>query len=215
MVIGILIALSINNWNEERKAAKREKLFLNEFRTSIDKNLFDYDQQYNPRLEIKKGGLDSLHHYISNNLVIDDSLFVIFYIRMRRDIRLGHDEGPYEALKSSGLDYIRNDSLRSTINNAYNILPIFEFFSHQTVAENNPRIIELEYEILNLKTFREQQDSKYPEFDVKVDNVIANQDFLWIYNLELQKYNDYIVRLKQMKNTLHELKAQLEEELSK
>ena len=214
VVIGILIALTINNGNEERKATKRERLLLKEFKTSIERDFSNFDLQYDPRLERKKSGLDSLYYYMHSDEVIHDSLFIKFYIKMRQGIRLGHDAGPYEALKSTGLDYIRNDSLRSAINKTYTILPFFQFFSHQTDAENNPRISELEYKVLNLNTFKESND-RFPELSVKVDNVIANQDFLWIYSLELQKYNEYINRLRQMKTSLNELKVQLEEELKK
>ena len=215
VVIGILIALSINNWNEERKATKREKLFLKEFKTSINRDLFNFDKQYGPRLERKKKGLDSLFHYIQYGNDIHNSLFIKFYNNMRQSIRLGHDSGPYEALKSSGLDYIRNDSLRTAINRTYTLLPFFQYFSHQIDAENNPRISELEYKILNLKTFEPQDDRKYLELVVKVDKIIANQDFLWIYNLEQQKYNSYIIRLGTMKAALNELKTQIEKELKK
>jgi len=214
VVVGILIALQINNWNEERKAIAREKLFLNEFKTSINKDLFNFDR-YGPRLKRKKSGLDSLSHYIQNGQDIHDSLFIKFYFQMRQGIRLGHDNGAYEALKSSGLDYIRNDSLRASINKTYTILPFFQFFSHQMDEEYSPRISELEYKIFNLKANKQQDDSKYLAYDVKVDKIIANQDFLWIYNWELQKYTNYISRLGQMTGALNELKVQLEKELKK
>lgn len=35
VVLRILIALQINNWNKERRASKREVLFLKEFNISI------------------------------------------------------------------------------------------------------------------------------------------------------------------------------------
>ena len=134
---------------------------------------------------------------------------------MRQGIRLRYDNGPYEALKSSGLDYINNDSLRTAINKTYSMLPIFQYFSNQIDDYNDPKISELENKILNIKTFQQSGNRKYPEFNVKVDNIIANQDFLQIYNLELQKYNSYIFRLGQMKSTLNRLKAQIEKDLKK
>ncbi len=131
VVIGILIALQINNWNEEQKAAKKEKLFLKEFETSINRTLLNFDKQYGPRFERKKTGLDSLYHYMQYGHDIHDTLFIDFYNKMKQGIRLEHDQGPYEALKSIGLDYIRNDSLRTAINRTYTTLPFFQFFSNQ------------------------------------------------------------------------------------
>jgi len=215
VVIGILIALQLNNWNEDRKANKREKLFLQEFINSIDSDLIRYDNWYGWRLERKKSGLDSLLHYMKYDNNIHDTLFIKFYGNMRSGIRLSYDSGPYEALKSSGLDYIRNDSLRTAVNRTYTLMPSLQSFSHRTDAEYNPRISELEYKILNIKTFEQQDDVKYSEFEVKVNKIITNKDFLWIYDMELNKYNEYIRRLEQMKSTLKELKAKIEKELKK
>ena len=38
VVIGILIALQINNWNEARKNSKREQLYLESFKEDLLKN---------------------------------------------------------------------------------------------------------------------------------------------------------------------------------
>ena len=43
VVIGILIALQINNWNEDRKDKKLELQLLKSFERSLDKDLSDMD----------------------------------------------------------------------------------------------------------------------------------------------------------------------------
>tara|TARA_R110002074_G_C11968398_1_gene610414 strand:- start:60 stop:467 length:408 start_codon:yes stop_codon:yes gene_type:complete len=134
---------------------------------------------------------------------------------MSMDIRLKHDRGPYEALKSSGLDYIRNDSLRTAINRTYTSLPQLQFFSHSYDTQSNPKISELEYQISNIKTFNHKGDKIFAEYEVKIDEIITDQNFLWIYDMQSRKYNRYITRLEQMKSALNELKVQIEEELKK
>ena len=215
VVIGILIALSINNWNEDQKAINKEKLILQEFKTSINKDLLGYDENYVLRLERKKSGLDSLLYYMKNNHNIHDSLFKKFYGMMSSNIKLTHDGGPYEALKSSGLYNIKNDSLRTAINRTYINLMRWQLFSHNTDAENNTKISELENKVSNIKTFEYQGDRIFPMYEIKVDKIITNQDFLQIYHLQLRKYNTYIHRLGQMKSALMELKAKIDEELKK
>ncbi len=217
VVFGILIALTINNWNEDRKETKKERLILKEFKTSIDNDLLSYDLNYGWRLERKRTGLDSLLFYMKNGVKIHDTLFIIFYGMMSMDIRLTHDEGPYEALKSSGLDHIKNDSLRTAINRTYINLVIWELFSYNTDAENNPMISELEKEISNIKTFNYKGafSAIRPEYEIKVERILTNQDFLRIYNLQANKYNTYMHRLEQMKSALIDLKAQIEKELKK
>jgi type II secretory pathway pseudopilin PulG len=39
VVIGILVALSINNWNESRKEQQQEMVILNELQNEFNRNL--------------------------------------------------------------------------------------------------------------------------------------------------------------------------------
>ena len=213
VVIGILIALQIDNWNEERKGKQKEMLFLKEFQGAINTDLYNYEMRYTPRLERKKRGLDSLMAYIYNQKDIHDTLFIRYYIQMRQGIRLGYSNGPYEALKSTGLDFIKNDSLRSAINDTYALLPFFMSFSHQRDDGSNARINELEYNFLNHSAFEQEDGSKSLGVQLKVNDVINNQDFLWVYDLEERKYEEYITRLQQMTASLKFLKDKIDEEL--
>ncbi len=215
VVIGIIIALQINNWNEERKTNQKQIVFLKEFKVSIENDLRNYDLQYGPRLLRKKSGLDSLMTYIHNKNEISDSLFIKFYKQLGQGIRLGYDNGPYDALKSSGLDFIKNDSLRTAINRTYTVLPFFQFFSHSMEDEYDSRIADLEYKILDHKPILNKDGTKAIDFKLKVTNIMSNQDFLWIYDLEQQKYYTYIFRMGQMKAALLDLKEKIEIELTK
>ena len=131
VVIGILIALSINNWNEKRKIKNKETVILKELLTSINSDLKAYESFSGPRIERKKRGLDSLFSHIFDKKEIKDSLFIDFYTNMSQDIFLRFDNGPFEDLKSSGLDIISNDDLRTAINNAYTVkLPLYTHSSN-------------------------------------------------------------------------------------
>ena len=52
VVIGILIALSINNWNEERVLKNKAYSFLNQINTDLSLDLRFYDYMINSSLEI-------------------------------------------------------------------------------------------------------------------------------------------------------------------
>jgi hypothetical protein len=80
VVIGILIALQINNWNEERKELKRSKDFLTEFKKDLEKDTLGMNRVIKlvkKRIEIEKWALqrinytptqvDSLHSAIYTN----------------------------------------------------------------------------------------------------------------------------------------------------
>ncbi|GAA4806936.1 DUF6090 family protein [Litoribaculum gwangyangense] len=214
VVIGILIALQINNWNESRKINKKESLILNELLNSINKDLQAYEDFLVPRIEKKQSGLDSLLTYIFDKKIIQDSLFLDFYTNLGQDVYMRFDNGPFEALKSNGLDIISNDSLRTAINNAYTAeLPIYTFFSNDFYNQKKTKISELQHKFLKLKRVIHKDGRKHIHFDLKVDDILNNQDFLWVFDLERQKYQEFKSRLKQIKTTLLELKIMIESEL--
>ena len=216
VVIGILIALSINNWNDGRKVNKKESLILNELLNSINKDLKAYEDFLIPRIEKKESGLDSLQAYMFDKKIIQDSLFLDFYANLKQDVYMRFDNGPFEALKSNGLDIISNNSLRTTINNAYTTeLPLYTFFSNDLYDETKPEISELQHKFIKLKQVFHKDGRKHIHFDLKVHDILNNQDFLWVFDIERRKYQEYKSRLKQIKTTLLELKTMIESELEK
>lgn len=64
VVVGILIALSINNWNEQRKEYKKEKLTIIILSEEIEKNLLSFQEDFDNNALI----LDSLTLYLKGNL---------------------------------------------------------------------------------------------------------------------------------------------------
>ena len=174
VVIGILIALSINNWNEKRKIKNKETVILKELLTSINSDLKAYESFSGPRIERKKRGLDSLFSHIFDKKEIKDSLFIDFYTNMSQDIFLRFDNGPFEDLKSSGLDIISNDALRTAINNAYAVkLPLYTHLSNILYEESKPEISKLEYKFL--------KEIDLPSFDCFQNSFFASVKFLQTY----------------------------------
>jgi uncharacterized membrane-anchored protein YhcB (DUF1043 family) len=63
VVIGILIALSINNWNENQKNTKWEQRFLKDLRNELQSDLSQLNNSYG--IQAKKGEtLKNLMHLI-------------------------------------------------------------------------------------------------------------------------------------------------------
>ena len=134
---------------------------------------------------------------------------------MSQDIFVRFDNGPFEGLKSSGLDIISNDSLRSAINNAYTVkLPSYTHFSNSLYDESKPKISKLEYKFLNLIPILHKDGSKNLHFNLKEIDILNNQDFLWILDIEQKKYDEYKLQVKQIRTTLNQLKTDIEIELA-
>lgn len=138
VVIGILIALQINNWNEGQKSKTYENKILKEIRASLTKDLEHTKTNLLPGLLRKEEATASILKTVAYNIADHDS------ITIRRDLNhIGitlsfiHDRGPYESLKANGLEKISNDSLRSALVRAYEVdLPLRKEQSEQYNAEN-------------------------------------------------------------------------------
>ena len=110
VVIGILIALSINNWNEEKKVNIFEKKLLEDLFPFVESNMWQLDMSIKGSERHIKSAEIILTH-LENNLPYHDSLDYHF----SRAISWNHPtikNTAYETLKAYGMNTIKNDSLR-------------------------------------------------------------------------------------------------------
>ncbi|NND80395.1 MAG: hypothetical protein HKN53_10890 [Maribacter sp.] len=134
--IGILIALQVNNWNENRKLRNTETGLLKELKADLTATLDDLRSD----IELTNRTLtftDSLYKKMRIHLMnkstepfpvkINDLLNPILYPKL----------GAYEALQSYGIHNISNDSLRRDITDLYQL-------QLTRVAEVERRIIEFD-----------------------------------------------------------------------
>ena len=117
VVIGILIALQINTWNEERKLKSKERKSLTELRKDLNQNLNDIGIYIISLQKCKKSNETIIYH-IENKLVYNDSLDYHFSM-LYPFISFTINQTTYETLKQNGFDLISNDSLRNSISNLY------------------------------------------------------------------------------------------------
>ncbi len=113
VVIGILIALQINNWNENVKESQTERKLLIQLQRDLQK--CHADLEGNIRIHDRvNSSANILINYMNSNLPYHDSLanhFASAFLWSRLII----DEGAYETIKSHGLDIISNSQLRDQI----------------------------------------------------------------------------------------------------
>lgn len=117
VVIGILIALQINNWNEKRKEVKVETKILLEIKNNLQSDLIDLEENI-----INYGKRAKSHEYIINwiesNQSFQDSLQnSIFITSYPSDIFINRTA--YENLKGYGLSSVSSESLRNQISHLY------------------------------------------------------------------------------------------------
>jgi hypothetical protein len=117
VIVGILVAFSLNDWNENRKAQNAELSILNELISGLemDSNNLNYHidlhNQAIQSCEIVLKALNELEEY-------NDSLAFHFAAVHYKTV-FASTRGAYESLKSMGFESISNKSLRLEVINLY------------------------------------------------------------------------------------------------
>ena len=117
VVIGILIALQINNWNEQRKLIQLELNAMSEVRDDLVYSMDDIIQN----LGLMTNWLESawkIKRLIKTSEVFPDSLGADL-LKMTRDEYLFASSKTYSALQSAGFKVIKNDEIRGRLDNLY------------------------------------------------------------------------------------------------
>jgi hypothetical protein len=117
VVIGILIALQINNWNGNRITSNEQIKILKALKIGLESDLADL--KFNEKsIESSISSANKVIYSLENNLPYRDS--VPDYIgHMMFPIMFVHSTSAFETLKSKGINLIKNDNLRDEIINVY------------------------------------------------------------------------------------------------
>ena len=117
VVFGILIALQINNWNEEVKLKELEIATLKNFETSLRSDMVSLDQNYAFTMR-SKSSIELLIEAKDDNLPWHDSLEIHFgnvayYWINTMNLNV------YETVKAKDWDIISDDSLKNALSSHY------------------------------------------------------------------------------------------------
>lgn len=121
VVLGILIALQINIWNESRKDRAFEVKMLKEIKKALENDILSFERSV-LRLSKLDSATSVMAKHIFEKSTFEDSLYYKGESRwyyLRTGIQYQYNRGPYEAIKSSGIDKISNDSLRNALIKLY------------------------------------------------------------------------------------------------
>ncbi len=117
VMVGILLALQVNNWNDDRKDGAKEVRILREMRENLDSDLKDcrYNIVRNGQLLL---GNQAVLKHLTERTPLHDSLRV-HYGSIFGNTTLTANTSAYDNLKSIGFNLIRNDSLRQMVTTLY------------------------------------------------------------------------------------------------
>lgn len=211
VVIGILIALQINNWNEAKKNDKIEISILHELLSDSKTNILSLEED----ILLNKAAIRSnelIERLLTNKRPYHDSLDVHFgFIQYNTQFTI--NTGGYENLKSRGFEYISNDTLRKSIIDLYDrwydfVKDLGETNNKISIEQFNPK-----YRLF-FKDYKRILVTNYVSFKpLNYDDLIDNDSFLRL--ISEQKYNnDFTIQvlenaIKAITDLIDSLEAEL------
>ena len=156
VVIGILIALSINNWNEEKKSIKKGREILTDLRENVEYNTIRFQKDIDITREVINS-IDIILKNIKVTKVYNDSLGKHFRRLTYWETSRWKSSG-YKAIISHGVEIIESKKLREDIIDLYEII-YPEIAEYTRISEGNntslmPKMLE----------FLERESSTSTEF---------------------------------------------------
>lgn len=113
VVFGILIALQINNWNEEKKLHKREIALLSELKSNLEVNVTNLESDISVQENSYQDILQIIDYAVKRKPYNDSIPLFLRDASFAPDVIL--TASAFETLKSTGLGLIRTDTLRRAI----------------------------------------------------------------------------------------------------
>jgi hypothetical protein len=118
VVIGILIALQINNWNQTNQTKAKEIEVLKDLKKGLNYDILQMDSVFT-QYERAKFSIHKILNHFKENRPYSDTLDAHFFNSTVVFDSGGLTNGVYETLKSFGLDLISNKDIRDLIISVY------------------------------------------------------------------------------------------------
>ncbi|MBT8299792.1 MAG: hypothetical protein EX254_11265 [Flavobacteriaceae bacterium] len=212
VVFGILIALQINNWNEERKDRNREQLILKNLKSDFTTNINNVNDAYNSFIQAYDASVTLLEIIRSEDDIDSSEIEQLVDDILNKTKSLDIITGSInEMLNTGSINLIRDTNLKTQLSNwsfhqtdteddiviyrAY----LFDFFIPSLtnkVRLRNMGVLEFFDEDLNLKDIAPSNfsiDYNQTIRSVEFENEVYNNALNYMYALNSYKlFNDYL-----------------------
>ena len=177
VVIGILIALQVNNFNEIRIEKKAMKDYFQKIASNIHDDLKESERLLKFRqdhiISCNKASKSLIESNFSDQMSIQKAIF-----EMIIEVQLNYNKDAFESLKSSGyLRYLKNQKIEDLLNDYYSQINQIEMF--EIDQRNWANALELELD-------RNGFFYSYTELDQKVHTDLFS--LLGKYSMELKNH---------------------------
>ena len=192
VVIGILIALQINNWNEQRKIENKGKEYIHEIYKELKIELSNIDLILNSLTNQYNDTEHVLSFFESENKEIKDTVqFTESYWSTTRLFIIERDLNTFDKLKSSGQSILlKNDSLSNLLDRFYKNFDIRILNFKEFPIQARMDLRKESFPIGSMEDFKyENENSKltYPYIKEYLNNNVVYENLLSI--LKTCQYN--------------------------
>ncbi len=212
IVVGILLALQIENWNEQRK----ETEFKNDTLKEIHASLMDDKQHIESRiarLEDIANSMVSLSDHLERNGEYSQQIENSFE-RLSYSLVLELKTGSYETLKVSGLEIIDNPELRSELVNIYDYqYPRMQWMINQEFNYPNQTVFSPFYYQWSEYVDKPQDRTFYLSRVKDYQRFVNDKDLKRIIRRKSNAANGLISRLERLMQRVGDLSKAIEKEL--
>jgi hypothetical protein len=145
VVIGILIALQINNWNEWRKDRVKEREVLLDLKDNLERNITNIEESLSI-LSSYDNSAAIAFDFINDRIPYSDTLYRhFFFSRFNGALFLNISYDGYESLKSAGFGIMSSDIVKDQImglfEDVYKVMEKVSNYLSQEPPNQNPFIL--------------------------------------------------------------------------
>lgn len=228
LIFGIVIALQVNNWNEERKRGELELVILRAIKSDLDNDLFSCRVDitiHNSQVNSSNIVLD----HLSNDLPLNDSLKGHFLGTCQFTVTT-YNTASYETLKSLGVGLVSNIDLRNELIYMYDThqyflseiratVPDLLFTAHKTLFPT--RFEQGDHYVLNLGekleplTGSPEEEEMWKMVPIDYEGLKNDPEYLYFLKTQRNRNSIYLECLHDFEEKLKDLILNVEDEIIK
>jgi len=210
VVIGILIALQINNWNQDIQQRQKEKKILIELKRDLVSNDSILQQEIEFHENMLEGATIAIEH-LKSKKPFNDTIGR-YLSGLSKVERIQFVSSAYESLKSIGIDIISSDPLRKEIANLFgNSFPSVTNFIRDVGIQTKDLYLPLHQRFFEvLITDNSIQNLRLvPDYD----NLLKSQEFINALSRKKAIKLAVVITLKQLQDSVRKTISDIDNEL--
>jgi len=194
VMIGILLALQVNNWNESKKEKRIERMYLKNILSDLKDQNTSFDIQIESELSYHDAAIQIIKNYQENNMLVMDSTFFKNATLMTSRKTFVINDPTYTDLISSGnINMLKNVAYKNKLIKYYQELERIE----KVIQNNNSLLVDQHYVSVFMKNGYYYQNSTTEE--EKIIAELTDQTAFQTYKTALSEISQKLMLIDEHK----------------